>query len=127
MEEGSERRLAEALQIIADQRAQLETANGVLEDQRSQMRLLIDAYASQTHWAREWRLQCHENLRLQEMLKARQDGTELIDLKRQIIDKTVVIATLRNAHHQRGILLSNALNEIRMLAAENKRLREKAS
>jgi hypothetical protein len=35
------------------------------------------------------------------------------------------LASFRAAYQQRGILLSNALNEVRLLMAENRRLRAK--
>ena len=105
---------------------ELKAAYEVIENQKAQLRLLMDAYSNQTHWAKEWRVQCHDNLRLQAVLKSRSEGTEVMDLKRQLVDKTVEVASFRNAYQQRGILLSNAVNEVRLLIAENRRLKSEA-
>lgn len=102
---------------------ELRAALDVIDDQKAQLRLVVDAYASQMNWAKQWRAMCHENMRLQALLKAKEDGTEVLDLRRQLIDKTAELANAQAGFHQRGILLRGALNEVRMLAAENERLR----
>ncbi len=101
---------------------ELKAALDVIDDQKAQLRLIVDAYSSQINWAKQWRGMCHENMRLQILLKAKDDGTEVLDLRRQLIDKTVELAQAQAGFHQRGVLLRGALNEVRLLTAENERL-----
>lgn len=105
---------------------ELQAAFDVIENQKVQLRLLMEAYSSQIHWAKEWRIQCHDNIRLRAILKSKEEGTEVMELKRQLIDKTAELANFRAAYQQRGILLSNALNEVRLMTAELQRLRGSA-
>jgi hypothetical protein len=103
---------------------ELKAALDVIEDQKAQLRLIVDAYSSQINWAKQWKVLCHENMRLQAQLKAKDDGTEVLDLRRQLVDKTMELAQAQAGFHQRGILLRGALNEVWMLTAENERLRQ---
>jgi hypothetical protein len=70
-------------------------------------------------------VQCHDNIRLRAILKSKDEGTEVLELRQQLVDTTAELASFRAAYQQRGILLSNALNEVRLLMAENRRLRAK--
>jgi hypothetical protein len=111
---------------VSDPRAdELRAAYEVIQDQKAQMKALMDAYSSQIHWAHEWRVQCHDNIRLRAILKSKDEGTEVLELRQQLVDTTAELASFRAAYQQRGILLSNALNEVRLLMAENRRLRAK--
>lgn len=107
----------------SEQDPELKAALAVIESQKAQLRFLMETYSNQIHWAAEWRIQCHDNIRLRAILKSKEEGTEVMDLKRILVDKTAELASFRAAYHQRGILLSNALHEIQLMTAELRRLR----
>jgi hypothetical protein len=104
---------------------ELRAAYEVIQDQKAQLRVLMDAYSNQIHWAHEWKVQCHDNIRLRAILRSKDEGTEVPELKLQLADTMAELASFRAAYQQRGILLSNTLNEVRLLMAENRRLKAK--
>ena len=102
---------------------ELKAAHKVIQDQKAQLRDLMEAYSNQIHWAEAWRIQCHDNIRLRAILKSKEEGTEVMELKQRLIDTTAELATYQAAYQQRGILLSNTLQEVCLLTAENQQLR----
>ncbi len=117
------RQLDEQLQFKrAPLEAQLVTANRVLFEQRLQFRSIVDVLASQRDWVREWAVQCQENLRLQDLLSKREAGTEVVEMRGQLMDSRAKLAELTMSFRQREVASTVFESKARSLALENERL-----
>ena len=102
--------------------AQMVEANRVLFEQRLQFRSLVDILALQRDWVREWALQCQENLRLQDLLAKRDAGTEVVELRRHLMETHAKFEELTMTLRQREAASAVIESKSRSLALENERL-----
>jgi hypothetical protein len=102
--------------------AQLANANRILFEQRLQFRGIVDALASQRNWVREWAVQCKENQRLHDLLSKREAGTEVVELRDQLLDTSAKMAGLMLSFRQREVAYTVLESNARALALENERL-----
>jgi hypothetical protein len=102
--------------------AQLADANRALFEQRVQLRSIVDAMAMQRDWMREWAVQCQENMRLRDRLAHREAGTEVEELRRQMLDMHAKFADLHMSFKQRGVTVALLESKHQSVVLENNRL-----
>jgi len=90
----------------------------IVDSQRQQMRVLSNVYADQPNWIHEWKKKCDENMELQARLKAMEDGSELAQLRRQLLQTESQFEVCKAAYNHRGVLLSNAVMQMELLELE---------
>jgi hypothetical protein len=66
-------------------------------------------YADQPNWINEWKNKCDENMELQARLKAVEDGSELVQMRRRLLQAESQLEVCKAAYNHRGVLLANAL------------------
>ena len=81
----------------------------IVDSQRQQMRVLSNVYADQPNWINEWKNKCDENMELQARLKAVEDGSELVQMRRRLLQAESQLEVCKAAYNHRGVLLANAL------------------
>ena len=102
--------------------AQLANANRILFEQRLQFRGIVDALASQRNWVREWAVQCKENQRLHDLLSKREAGTEVVEMRGQLLDARAKMAELMVSFRQREVASAVHESKVRSLTLDNERL-----
>ena len=107
--------------------ARLLEANQVLFEQRLQFRSIVDVLASQRDWVREWAIKCQENLRLQERIERREAGTEVVEMKRVLLETRVKYEELVMTSTQRVAVMAVHESKVRSLGLENKRLTDEVA
>ena len=107
--------------------AQVAEANRLLLEQRLQFRSIVDVLAAQRDWVREWAIQCQENLRLQEMIERRGAGTEVVEMKRVLLETQVKFEELVMTSTQREAVIAVHESKARSLGLENKRLTDEVA
>jgi hypothetical protein len=102
--------------------AQLNEAKRALFEQRLQFRSIVDILAAQRDWVREWAIQCQENARLRDQLTAREAGTEVSGLRRELLDAHAKLAEVSLSIKQREAVVAVHESKVRSFKLENERL-----